>query len=88
MQLYHKGLNFTQIALMLGCARNTVRAKVRDYVHKTGTVVPVRTKPGLSFRNITQVLEWYNAGKKVADIAETFGVTISCIYKILQKYRG
>lgn len=86
MRLYNSGLNFTQIASELGCARNTVRAKIREYIRQTGKPVPTRTKPGLGFRDITKVLQWYEAGKKVSDIAEHFDVTISCIYKILQKY--
>jgi len=86
MRLYNEGMNFTQIADELECARNTVRAKVRQYVKQTGKAVPTRTKPGLGVRDIKNILLWYEEGEKVSDIAEHFNVTISCIYKILQKY--
>lgn len=88
MRLYNQGMNFSQIAEELGCARNTVRAKIKQYIQQTGKPIPTRTKPGLSFRDIKKVLVWYENNKKVSDIAEYFDVTESCIYKILQKYRG
>jgi len=88
IRLYNQGMNFSQIAEQLGCVRNTVRTKIKQYIQQTGKPVPTRTKPGLSFQDIKKVLTWYKNNKKVSDIAKYFHVTESCIYKILQKYRG
>lgn len=88
MELYNDGMNFSQISKYLDCARNTVRARIREYIEETGNPIPLRTRPGLGFEDINQVFTWYNQGKKVIDIAEYFNVTLSCIYKILKKYKG
>jgi len=32
--LYYRGLNFSQIAVELNCARNTIRSKIREYAIK------------------------------------------------------
>lgn len=33
-EFYYAGYNFSQIAVQLGCSRNTVRTKIREYASK------------------------------------------------------
>lgn len=87
MDLYKQGLNFSQIAKRLGCARNTVRAKVNEYIKTTGRSIPVRSKPGLSDEEIGKLLDDYDSGVKVKDIALELNISESYVYSMIRRYR-
>jgi len=84
--LVNAGYNFTEIAEQLGCARNTVRAKVRKYVDETGESLILPSKSKITPEKLIDILEQRRDGIPVTDIANEYNVTSSCIYKLLKRW--
>jgi uncharacterized protein (DUF433 family) len=85
-ELYYQGYNFSQIARELGCARNTVRAKIMQYVAKTGRHIYISGKPYKEGYAPQDICDMYDDGWSVAEIAEDSGFSQSYIYKVLKGY--
>jgi transposase len=85
-ELYKRGYNFSQIAKHLGCARNTVRKKVYEYVTHTGSHVYIGTKPIRSKYSPDQIVELWEDGYSVREIAIDGGVSRSYVYKVLKDF--
>ena len=88
VRLYNRGYNFTQIAEELGCCRNTVRKKIRDYVATTGNYVYINVKPSISKITLEKMLKLYKSGKSVKEIASVANISLSYIYKKLGDFNA
>lgn len=84
--LYEDGMNFSQIARELGCCRNTVRRKVRQYVAQTGGHIYVCNKPHTSGYSPQDICALKDEGLSVPQIAQKSGLSESYIYRVVKEY--
>ncbi len=86
MNLYDEDYNFSQIAKTLGCCRNTVRKKIREYTAENGGNIYISTKPCKNGYEPLILCDMHSSGQSVEQIAKNSGFSRSYIYKVLKEY--
>ena len=85
--LIKQGKNFSEVAREMGCARNTVKSTLYRYLDKQASYVAI-TAWGLSDKDKRRIIDAREDGLPVQAIAADFGISISYVYKIVQRGRN
>ena len=86
ISLLKQGKNFSEVARVTGYARNTVKAVLHRYLDKQESYITM-VSWGLSDKDKLDIIDSKAYGMSASQIAKDYGISISYVYKIIQRER-